>query len=101
MTQSQVYAVIFASKLKPSAKGYDAMAEEMENLARTQPGFLGIESARSPNGDGITVCYWESLEAIAAWKANARHLETQRRGRAEWYERYSLKICRIEREETF
>ena len=101
MTQSQVYAVIFASKLKPSAKGYDAMAEEMENLARTQPGFLGIESARSPNGDGITVCYWESLDAIAAWKANTHHQVAQKRGREEWYESYSLKVCRVEREDGF
>ena len=90
-----------ASTLKPSAKGYEDMADEIAELSKQQPGFLGIESVRAPSGDGITVCYWESLEAIKAWKANARHLEAQRRGRAEWYERYSLKICRIEREETF
>ena len=95
------YAVIFTSRLKRSAEGYNAMAEEIAELSRQQPGFLGIESVRAPSGDGITVCYWESLDAIAAWKANARHAEAQRRGRSEWYERYSLKICRIEREEEF
>jgi len=96
-----VYAVIFTSKLKPSAEGYEAMAEEMERLARAQPGFLDIESARAPSGEGITVCYWESLDAIAAWKANVRHQAAQKRGREEWYERYSLKICRVEREDDF
>ena len=95
------YAVIFTSKLRPEAAGYDKMAEEMDQLTRQQPGFLGIRSVRSASGEGITVCYWESLEAIAAWKANARHQEAQRRGRGEWYESYELKICRIEREEAF
>jgi heme-degrading monooxygenase HmoA len=96
-----VYAVIFTSKLKPSAKGYEAEAKAMAELSKKQPGFLGIESARAPSGEGITVCYWESLEAIAAWKANARHQTAQERGREEWYERYSLKICRVEREDAF
>ena len=99
MTQKSVYAVIFSSKLKPSAEGYEDMAEEMVALAKAQPGFVGIESARAPSGEGITVCYWESLDAIAAWKANARHQIAQKRGREEWYESYSLRICKVEREE--
>ena len=60
------------------------MAEAMEKLAATQPGFLGIESAR--DGLGITVSYWDSLESIAAWKQNAQHLVAQQRGRDVWYE---------------
>jgi heme-degrading monooxygenase HmoA len=101
MAKDPIYAVIFSSKLKPSAKGYGEMAEEMEALARAQPGFLGIESARSAAGDGITVCYWDSLDAIAHWQANARHQIAQKRGRAEWYESYSIRICTVEREERF
>ena len=36
----------------------------MEELAKQQPGFLGVESARDHSGLGITISYWESLEAI-------------------------------------
>lgn len=42
-------------------------------LAKQQPGFLGVESAR--NEIGITVSYWESLEAISNWKQNLNHLD--------------------------
>jgi heme-degrading monooxygenase HmoA len=75
------------------------MAEAMEKLAATQPGYLGIESAR--DGLGITVSYWESLESIAAWKRNAQHLVAQERGRGSWYEEFKVRICRVERDYEF
>jgi heme-degrading monooxygenase HmoA len=93
------YAVIFTSLRTAGDNGYGKMAEAMEALAATQPGFLGIESAR--DGLGITVSYWESLEAIAAWKANARHLVAQQRGRDTWYEEFKVRICRVERDYAF
>jgi len=93
------YAVIFSSLRTQGDNGYGKMAEAMEQLARTQPGFLGIESAR--DGLGITVSYWKSLESIAAWKQNAQHLVAQRRGRELWYEEFKVRICRVERDYAF
>ncbi len=93
------YAVIFTSLRTAGDRGYGKMAAAMEKLAATQPGFLGIESAR--DGLGITVSYWESLEAIAAWKANATHLVAQQRGRDTWYEGFKVRVCRVERDYTF
>ena len=93
------YAVIFTSLRTAGDNGYARMAEAMEALARTQPGFLGIESAR--DGLGITVSYWETLESIAAWKANALHLVAQQRGRESWYARFKVRICRVERDYGF
>jgi heme-degrading monooxygenase HmoA len=93
------YAVIFTSLRTTGDNGYGKMAEAMEKLAATQPGFLGIESAR--DGLGITVSYWENLEAIAAWKANATHLVAQQHGRDTWYEEFKVRICRVERDYAF
>lgn len=67
------YAVIFASTRTEGDNGYGAMADRMVELARSMPGFLGIESVRDElAGDqgrpGITVSYWSSLEAIREWK---------------------------------
>jgi heme-degrading monooxygenase HmoA len=93
------YAVIFTSLRSDGDNGYGKMAEAMETLAATQSGFLGIESAR--DGLGITVSYWESLEAIAAWKANAKHMVAQQRGRDTWYEEFKVRICRVERDYSF
>jgi heme-degrading monooxygenase HmoA len=93
------YAVIFTSRRTEGDNGYGEMAEAMVNLASQQPGFLGIESAREDLG--ITVSYWESLEAISAWKQVYDHLTAQRRGRADWYQTYKVRICRIERDYSF
>ena len=93
------YAVIFTSTRTSGDNGYEKMAETMFELASKQPGFLGFESARDELG--ITVSYWDSLEAVAAWQRNASHLVAQHRGRAEWYQRYTVRICRVERDYSF
>ena len=91
------YAVIFSSQQSSGDSGYGRMAERMVELAARQPGFLGIESVRGTDGFGITVSYWVSLEAIAAWKANTEHLAAQELGKHAWYEHYELKIAKVER----
>ncbi|HEX3945298.1 MAG TPA: TniB family NTP-binding protein [Rhizomicrobium sp.] len=40
---------------------------ESQELASQQPGYLGAESARCPDGFGITGSYFDSAEAIGAW----------------------------------
>jgi len=97
----EVYAVIFSSTRTEGDNGYGGMADEMERLASARPGFLGIESVRDASGAGITISYWESLEAIAEWKGDAAHRVAQERGRREWYEGYEVKICKVEREYSF
>lgn len=93
------YAVIFTSTRTEGDNGYAKMADEMEKLAKRQQGFLGIESARDEVG--ITVSYWESLEAISNWKVNTDHLFAQRKGRTDWYTWYKVRICLVEREYDF
>jgi heme-degrading monooxygenase HmoA len=89
------YAVIFTSKRTAHDEGYAEMAGRMEELARQQPGFLGVESARGTDGVGITVSYWASLEAVAAWGRHAEHLLAQKLGRERWYESFTLRVCRV------
>jgi heme-degrading monooxygenase HmoA len=69
----------------------------MEELAKTMPGYLGIESARGPDGFGITVSYWKDEASIAEWRRHSEHLVAQQRGRSEWYQHYELRIARVER----
>ncbi|RUS48888.1 antibiotic biosynthesis monooxygenase [Cohnella sp. AR92] len=90
------YAVIFTSERTDGDNGYAEMSEEMEKLASSQPGFLGVESARE--GVGITVSYWESLDAIRNWKQNERHMIAQRRGVSDWYLRFKTRVCKVERD---
>lgn len=93
------YAVIFTSTRTEIDSGYAEMANKMVELAKAQPGYIGMESARSEIG--ITVSYWESLEAIQKWKANLDHLEAQEKGKTTWYKNYKVRIAKVEREYEF
>ena len=95
--QPPYYAVIFTSTRTAVDEGYGAVADRMVELAAQQPGFLGVESTRGADGLGITVSYWASLEAIAAWKSNAEHRVTQSTGHRQWYEHFETRVARVER----
>jgi heme-degrading monooxygenase HmoA len=89
------FAVIFSSQRTADAAGYDAMAERMVELAKTMPGYLGVESARGADGFGITVSYWTDEASIANWKRHAEHQVAQSLGRTRWYERFALRVCQV------
>ncbi len=93
------YAVIFTTRQSTDLEGYDEMAVKMERLAETQKGYLGMDHAREDLG--ITISYWESLESIANWKAHLEHQKAQALGKSKWYEQYTLRICKVEREYQF
>lgn len=92
------WQVVFTSRLAEDTDGYDAMAGSMHALASAQPGFLGMESARGPDGLGITVSYWTDPEAIVAWKANLAHRAAQDAGIRRWYAHYTVRVARVERD---
>jgi heme-degrading monooxygenase HmoA len=69
----------------------------MEELAARQPGFFGIESVRGTDGLGITVSYWSSLEAIAAWRAHVEHRVAQGQGRMYWYSHFETRVAKVDR----
>ena len=91
------YAVIFSSQRTAVDDGYAEMAERMVELAARQAGFIGVESARGGDGFGITVSYWTSSEAIAAWKADVDHHAAQNMGKSAWYAHYEIRVARVER----
>lgn len=91
------YAVIFTSVRTEGDNGYEKMANEMVELGFSQPGFLGAESVRDADGAGITVSYWDSLEAIENWKRHPRHMEAQRLGQELWYKNFATRVCKVER----
>ncbi len=93
------YAVIFTSHRTEGDDGYAEMAAKMVELAAQQPGYLGVESARSDIG--ITVSYWSDLESIKLWKADIEHLEAQRMGKKKWYSSFKTRISKVERDYGF
>jgi heme-degrading monooxygenase HmoA len=94
-------AVIFTSTLRPSDSpdDYAQVAQRMVDLAQSQPGFLGIESVRDDLG--ITISYWANHEAIEAWGKHLEHLVAQKKGRAQFYEHYILRVVEVQEERRF
>lgn len=93
------YAVVFTSIRTEGDFEYAEMADKMLDLAEKQEGFLGVESAR--NELGITVSYWESMEAIKNWKLHTEHAKAREKGRSRWYNEFKVRICKVEHEYGF
>ena len=91
------YTVIFTSRRTEGDQGYGAMAQSMFELALQQPGCLGAESARNPDGLGITVAYFTDEASIKAWKEHAEHAAAQKLGKERWYSHYVLRVAKVER----
>ena len=96
--QPPYFAVIFTSIRTGNDNGYSETAKHLLKLASEQPGFLGFESARQELG--VSVSYWASMEAIAAWKENMAHRHAQNRSK-DWYQVFRVRVCRVEREYGF
>ena len=96
------YAVVFSSKRTAAdAEGYAEMSDRMFALAAQQPGYLGVEAVHSDDGFGMTVSYWESLDAIRNWREQTEHKIAQAQGRAKWYQKFQLRIARVEKDYSF
>jgi heme-degrading monooxygenase HmoA len=89
------YAVIAPAELREDIRGYPELAAKLVELAKEQPGFLGIESG-SQRGFALAVSYWTSLEAIQAWRLNSRHVIAKQKGMSAWFERYVTRIAKVE-----
>lgn len=91
-------AVIFTALRTEVESGYAATADRMEQLAAEQPGYLGFESARGPDGLGISVSYWIDDGAAKAWKQVGEHLLAQQRGMTQWYDEYRVRVATVHRD---
>ncbi len=69
----------------------------MLELAQQRDGFLGIDSVRAADGNGITVSYWRDEAAIAAWRRDAEHAAVRERGRRAWYGHFEVRVAKVER----
>lgn len=96
--EAPYWAVIFTAIFSGREEAeYAETAEAMVTLAHTMPGFLGYESAQGEGGLEITVSYWESEDAIRAWRRQADHIAAQKRGREAFYSAYTIRVARAER----
>ncbi|WP_438728960.1 antibiotic biosynthesis monooxygenase family protein [Parasphingorhabdus sp. DH2-15] len=91
-------AVIFcAQRNGADIAGYDKAAQQMENLAKAQKGYLDMTHARRPDGFGITISYWCDEAAAIGWRDNEDHKIMRDQGRSTWYDSYIITIAKVTR----
>ena len=92
------YAVIFSNQLQlQDDVFYQQLSADLRRLAESQPGYLGLESYRNPDGTGVTISYWKTQDDVLAWRKNAEHQVAQHYGKEKASVHYSVKVCEVVR----
>lgn len=94
------YAVIFSSIRTDNDEGYAETIDLMMELGLKHEGCLGFESLNEGDA-GISISYWKDLGSIQDWKKVAEHITAQKMGREKWYESYTTRIAKVEREYSY
>ena len=91
-----MYVTLFRSRKRAGfdAAAYDADAERMETLARTQKGFIAFRTYKADDGETLSMSEWQTEEHARAWQRNAEHVAVQGKGRSDYYETYTIYSCR-------
>ncbi|MGY0492865.1 antibiotic biosynthesis monooxygenase family protein [Streptomyces sp. WG-D5] len=99
--EAPYYLVVFTAVRTEGDRGYGEAADRIDELVKEIPGYLGHESAHEPGGLGITVSYFRDAAAVEQWRSNGEHRVAQKQGRAEWYQRYTVHVAKVERSRSF
>lgn len=93
---------VFRSRLLPGVREeYVALAERMNELAKTMPGYISHKGFFADDGERVTVVEFESEEGMRAWRMNPEHRAAQRKARETYYSEYSVQVCEVVRESKF
>ena len=81
-----------------STDEHDRLGERMYGIVSRLPGFLSVKSFSAEDGEKLTVFRFASEAALDAWRTHPEHVQTMKRGHAEFYVRGFLQICKVIRE---
>jgi heme-degrading monooxygenase HmoA len=95
------YVAVFTTVRTEDQSDYSETNARMEALVKDIPGYLGMDHAQTPGGLGITVSYFRDADGLEEWRTHPEHRAAQQRGRAQWYEGYTLHVAKVEHSSTF
>ena len=94
-----MFVVIFRSKRTDSNS--DLYYEHNDKLAekiKSVPGYIKHFGVRHPeNREGITVVYFENLDAINIWREDLEHKAAKDLAKSHFYENYSIEILELKK----
>ena len=93
---------VFRSRLRPGIRDeYVALADRMNELARTMPGYISHKGFFADDGERVTIVEFENEEGMRAWRMHPEHRAAQKKGRESFYAAYSVQVCEVLRDSTF
>ena len=96
-SETRTYAVIFKSKRQDANSDlYYQHNNELVEKIKSLAGYLKHTSVRNPETrEGITVAYFDSLEAIDQWRKDEDHMAAKNLAKSHFYENYSIEITEV------
>ena len=87
---------VFRSRLMPGINDeYQPVAERMDELAATMPGYVWHKGYTAEDGERVTIVAFESEETQRAWRLQPEHLEAQRLARTRFYSTFDITVCQV------
>ena len=92
--------VLFRLHMREGAdvEAYRATSRRMHELVEKLPGFISLQEYKGEDGDTFDLARFKDEASLEAWRRDPEHLEAQRRGREEFYDRYRIQALKLIRE---
>ncbi len=93
---------VFRSRLRPGVRDeYVALADRMNELAKTMPGYVSHKGFFADDGERVTIVEFEHEEGMRAWRTNPEHRAAQKLAREKFYSEYHIQVCTVDRQSSF
>ena len=93
---------VFRSRIRPGIEAeFNALADEMMDIATSMPGFISYKVFRADDGERCSIIEFETEEHLRGWREQVRHRKAQETGRERFYAEYSLQVGVPTRESRF
>ena len=93
---------VFRSRLLPGVRDeYVALANRMNELAATMPGYVSHKGFFADDGERVTIVEFKTDEGMRAWRLHPEHVEAQKMARQKYYSEYHVQVCEVVREANF
>ena len=90
---------VFRSRLRPGLRDeYVALANRMNDLAKTMPGYVSHKDFFSDDGERVAIVEFAHEEGQRAWQTNPEHRAAQKLAREKYYLDYHIQVCTLDRE---
>lgn len=96
-SDKKIYAVIFSSKRQDANNDlYYEHNNALEEKIKSIPGYIEHFGIRHPESlQGVTVAYFDSLEAIDKWRKDEEHMDAKKLAKSNFYENYQVEITEV------